>query len=225
MKKKRKLHGFNMMELVFGMVIIGILMTLAVTSYVKGRDKANELVIEEAFGAYGSAVLDSFTSDPTLQLSTVNAVDDVNSGKELTYSPEKAHGYMVSAINLIVDDELKLTWNTETRRYESAGEDPYGGRYVLVDYPVDLTGRITEDNPSGKDVSWAVDDISIEENSKPAYKFLIASTGKTDNVDSLNKLSAEDKAIAICISDGLVDTKLHGEETPLFAENYYIPYF
>lgn len=214
-----------MMELVFSMVIIGILMTVAVVSHVKGRDKANALVIEEAFGAYSNAILDSFTSDPTLQLSTVDVISDVNSGKELTYSPEKAHGRMVGAINLIVNNELKFKWNADTRRYESAGEDPYGGKYILVDYPVDLTGRVTDDNPNGKDVSWEVGDISIEENSKPAYKFLIVSTGKTDNVDSLNRLSAEDKAIAICISDGLVDTKLHGEETPLFAENYYIPYF
>lgn len=133
-RKKRK--GFSLVELLVAIVVLGILGAITITAGTSAQRRARitsaMTVFDDYKAAFNTAVMD--------HAGLVNDREDawneaLNSG--LTYSSKEGFARLVANMNRSLSTELKLVWNDTGKYYESTGNDPWGGKYVLLECPSD----------------------------------------------------------------------------------------
>ncbi len=138
MKRKDYRKGFSLIELLVAIVVLAILGAITITAGTSAQQRARVTSAMTVFDDYKSAFNTALMDHPGLVNAREEAwmaLDDAgNPDNGVTYTTKKAYDRLVTFMNRSLADNLKLTWNAEGY-YESAGEDPWGGKYVLLEYP------------------------------------------------------------------------------------------
>lgn len=147
MKYTRKRKGFSLVELLVAIVVLGILGAITITAGTSAQRRARVTsamtVFDDYKNAFNTAIMD--------HAGLVNDREDawteaMNNG--MTYSSHEGFARLVGNMNRVLSNELSLVWNDTGKYWESVGNDPWGGKYVLLECPVDT------DVSSDKEYYW-----------------------------------------------------------------------
>lgn len=225
-KKKKK--GVTLIELIGVMIIIAILLGIGGAAVSYGMQKSRETSVQSALKSYESAFSSIIMDRPGIQSTTFDAIEAITAdgAGAITYSSKEVHKETVALMNTILEPELQLAWNDTAGWYESVGNDPYGGKYIFTEVPVDLSTEPSYD-PDTFDISAYVWDYSKVEyktaDNAPVYTFVIASTGRTDSIDSRRVISEKDAAMKVSLTGGVLSTEVSGLGKYIFSDTMYIP--
>ena len=196
MQRKRRRRGFSLPEALIVIVVVGVLMGVAVPSYSKSQEQTRVSNCEKAITAYSDAFTNATMTHPGLVKDRLKAWKDPTG-----YSSEKAYSKLVTYINNYVEDQLTFDWDPALLCYKSKGQDPWGGHYILTEYP---------DEPGGQ--SW----LNPMQEGSVSMRFSIWATGNSDSllevVDSEVTITEECYGAAFVFTDGLTSTILNNLE-------------
>lgn len=204
-EKKRKLHGFNMMELVFGMVILAILMAIAVGGALSARDQAQLTSVQNDLKVYESSIRQMLVQYPNIMKYSTKTSSN---GKNVS-------AIILEKLNSSLEQEWHFSGEFKTAggstpqngaiAYTTTKRDAWGNPYGLYIYTDDLTSTYI-----GKDGKPLKDDSS-------QFYFVVASAGKnssgvimgsdgTNFDEETNKIDSQAKAVNN--TDGIDDVGL-----------------
>lgn len=130
-KKLRKRSGFTLMEILAGVAIVAILIGGSTFGYSRSQEKSRHTNAMKALDAYEQAFMDACLMHPRLVRSRLDAWT--------SYSSKTAFNKLVSSMNEVLEDDLMFTWDDTGKYYKSRAMDPWGGNYILCEYPESAT--------------------------------------------------------------------------------------
>lgn len=153
-KKKSKYRGFSLVELLVGIVVLGILSTAMVFAGSSAQTRARVTKATVKFDNYATAFSETVMSFPGIMKDREEAwAKAVKAGKP--YSTKDGMQRLVIEMNKLLDPDDQFVWGGDEFGYEcyvSVGLDPWGGHYILTEYPqasdTDLT-RYDLTSPTG----------------------------------------------------------------------------
>lgn len=135
---KKKRRGFSLIELLIAVVVLGILAAMVVNSGLSAQKKARATAALTALKDYEAAFSTAVMTHPGIMTDREKAWGDGTG-----YTTKKAMERVLSYMNESLETDLQLGWNDAATRYESVGEDPWGGKYIITEFPLvaeDATG-------------------------------------------------------------------------------------
>lgn len=148
MKKKKARKGFSLIELLVAIVVLAILGAITITAGTAAQRRARVTSAMTVFSDYRTAFNTAMMDHPGLvkdRWNTWVGADGTETGQN--YDSKKAFSRLIGYMNLSLSNDLKLKWN-DTGYWESNGTDPWGGHYVILEYPTvpaDADGLGAED--------------------------------------------------------------------------------
>ena len=186
--------GMTLVELLGVMVVLVILASLATGGILGGQEKARVASALTAVDAYKDAFSVTCITHPGIAGSRDAAWAD-----EVTYSSQSGLAKLVNGINETVDDLLVLQWDDSLKCYRSTGTDPWGGYYVLLEYPVPA-------DPVANPSYW---DPTVAPGSS-TFAVAIFATGNNDDI-LVNKIVGEESyGVGLTLAAGLISHQWHG---------------
>lgn len=161
MRKKRS--GFSLIELLIGVVVLGILGALMLSSGGSAQNKARVTAAMTGFENYSTAFNTAMMTHPGI---ATDRWDAWKSDGGVSYTTKDAMSRIVTYMNQNLSEELQLVWSDEKHCYASKGTDPWGGNYVLLEHPVVL-------DESGVPIGLGFEPQELS----PAMRFSIWCTG------------------------------------------------
>lgn len=137
-KKHRK--GFSLVELLVAASILSLLGGALLVSGMSAQHKARITSVMTVFDDYSLAFRQACMLHPGI----VNDREKAWGSNGSSYSTSKGMERIVKYMNESLSEQLKLVLSADGKYYESVGNDPWGGKYVLLEYP-DTSGL-----PGGK---------------------------------------------------------------------------
>lgn len=199
MKKRKKVLGFSLVEILIAIVVIGILVGLSIVAGASAQEKARLTTAGTALEDYKSAFTSSVLQHPGAIDYRADAWLEAEDSGE-TYTTKSGLEKLVKYMNASLEDRLKFSWDDELKAYVSAGDDPWGGKYILTEYPEGATESYF--NPI--------------ENSSALYCSIWA-TGRDETITSDKTICDKCVGFGIRFKDGVVTHWYHGvngEELP-----------
>lgn len=127
----RKYVGMTLVELLGVMAVLAILAAVGIGGIMSAQTRARETSVATALSAYEDAFVSVFATSPGVAKDRSNNWID-----EATYTSEEALKRLIHHMNQALDDQLDLRWDSSLKCYTSYGTDPWGGNYVLTEYPI-----------------------------------------------------------------------------------------
>lgn len=134
-----------------------------------------------------------------------------NRKEMINYSSNQGLAKIVGFVNEGIGDAYKFTWDDDLKAYVSAKADPWGGKYLLTDYPIK---KLADDFYTQEDSTVPVIGVSLWN----------TSTRTGDNAYSKYTpivVSKNDVGSCILYGGGIVQYKYHGFDSIPF-ENWII---
>lgn len=131
---KNKKLGFSLVELLVAIAVLGILTTLVIVSGSSAQQKARVTKMLSHYDGYASAFSETVLTYPGVMHDRKKIIDS-STPPGNSYSSKDGLSRVVFEINRLVDSDLQFVWNDEWKCYVSHGKDPWGGRYILTEYP------------------------------------------------------------------------------------------
>ena len=128
-----KRRGMNMIELLGVMAVLVILIGIGVGNVLSGQEKARVTSAQQALSSYRGAFMQATVIKPAILSDRLD--EWTAAGGESNYSSEDAFKRLVSLMNEALEDKLCLEWDANLACYRSRGKDPWGGHYILCEYP------------------------------------------------------------------------------------------
>lgn len=206
-KSKRK--GITLIELLGVMVVMAILMAIAISGVMAAQRRAREVKALSALEGYHSAFLSAAETHPSIFGDRIEQWGTDGS----TYKSKAAFERTVTFMNATLDVELKMSWDDTTKLWTSNETDPWGGHYVLMEYPT---------SSSSPDTNYY--DCSAGENGYDVFAFSIWCTGNNDYILSSSPYIVDEiYGIGITFSEGVVKETYHGFNELYPFTGYNIP--
>lgn len=204
MKRQKARKGFSLIELLVAIVVLAILGAITITAGTAAQRRARVTSAMTVFDDYKSAFNTAVMDHPGL----VNDREDAwtapdGTGTGTTYTSKASFDRLVGYMNNSLSNDLQLTWNVDGY-YESKGNDPWGGKYVLLEYP-----------GSDRTEYW---DFSTFDN-KAALRLSIWCTGPDSDIIvpdvTDGNVTVRDHSVGITIQDvsGNISSETHGSTT------------
>lgn len=135
MKHNKKRKGFSLIELLVAIVVLAILGTITITAGSSAQRRARVTAAMTVFDDYKNAFNTAILSHAGLVTDPEDAWKESITGGT-AYSSKNSYARLVKNMNDSLSPDLKLVWN-DAGYWESAGSDPWGGKYIMLEYPVD----------------------------------------------------------------------------------------
>lgn len=193
----KKLKGLTLIELLGVMAVVVIISSIAVGGVVGAQNKAKRTAALTAIDNYTSAFEIACIEHPGLIKDRRAAWPAVGS-----YSSEFGLKRLAAYMNMQLDDSLDFTWDDDLGYYVSYGTDPWGGKYILTEYP----------QKSGVESYY---DASVA----PNDEIMCASVWVTGNNDSIlesNIISKDCYGVGLFFKDGVFKKTIQR-----FYDEYY----
>lgn len=193
--------GVSLVELLGVMAVIAILGSIAFGGIISAQEKARVTTAESAIASYENAFLTSCITNPGIVGDRYKIVEGGG-----TYNAREGLKRLVQSMNQTLDDSLDFVWDDSAGCYISAGDDPWGGKYILVNYPEAADGSVN------------YTDMSIPSN-QTKMAASVWCTGNTDAVMTAKKVTEQCYGVGLLFTDGLGEGVYHGfdRQTP-FSE-------
>lgn len=202
-----KKRGMTLVELMGVMVVLTILATVSGSGILKGQEKARVSSALSAIDAYESAFTVAATTHPSIVSSRAKAWAD-----EVTYTSKDGLGRVAYYMNEILEDQLVLQWDDMLHCYRSAGVDPWGGYYILTEYPISADGATSY---------W---DPTVEPGAS-TFACAIFSTGKDDLLlGDTHTVSDDIHGVGLVLTSGLVTSNLHNFNDQLSFDGWTVKF-
>lgn len=136
MRDRKQRKGFSLIELLIAIVVLAILGAITITAGSAAQQRARVTSAMTVFDDYKAAFNTAIMDHPGL----VNDREDTwllpdGSGDGSAYTSVEAFKRLVGYMNKSLSEEQKLVVSADGKYYESVGNDPWGGKYVLLEYP------------------------------------------------------------------------------------------
>lgn len=186
----------TLVELLGVMVVLAILATIAIGSVLRATERSRVTKALTAIDGYRSSFLNAVVSHPSVYGDRMK-----NWGDGATYTSEDGLKRAAAYMNETLDDNLHFYWNEEAGYYETTEKDPWGGTYILTEYP------FSEEHPEA-------DYYDCAKYPGDAYfSCSIWATGNNDALLSEGHIIADDSyGVCLLFSDGIVTPKFNGFE-------------
>lgn len=208
--KRRK--GFTMLEMLAVMAIFAILMLPNIGNVIKNQEDTRLSVAHTELATYRDAISSAVIFTPAIVGDRSREWDTDGS----TYSSKEAYVRLVRSMNEYLDDKLSLTWDESLKCYRSVGKDPWGGHYVLTEYP--------EDKRDANSANWQsrYDPTQLD---TTELSCSIWSTGDSDSILEANEVGENSVGLGLIFTSGLVYETFHGVEDQYPYSGWTLPTF
>lgn len=191
--KRLKLRkGVTLLELLGVMAILAIIASIAVGGILTSQERARVTSAMSSIDAYDNAFATACIINPGIVGDRYMIIEGGG-----TYNSEEGFKRLVKYMNETLDDSLDFHWDDTRKCYVSMGRDPWGGNYILSEYPVG--------SASGADYS----DPSVEAN-QAVMACAIWCTGNTDSILVGKTVSKDCYGIGLVFKDGLGSSSYQG---------------
>lgn len=193
MRKLKNRKGFSLIELIVAVIVLGILATMVINSGASAQRRARISSALNALENYKTSFTSVCMSYPGVMK------DREEAWKSATgYTTKQAMSEVVRYMNKNLEPELSLSWDTTLNCYKSAVEDPWGGYYIITEYPQQSGSTDGYDPTTGSGLS--------------AMRFSIWSTGIDNGVLTDKKVSTKSIGISFIFRNGDITATYHGIE-------------
>ena len=203
-EKIRRRSGMTMVELLGVMVVIAILSAIAIGGVTSAQNRARETTAMQALNGYKDAFTTVCVMNPGIITDRGNNWTDSTS-----YTSENGLKKVVTKMNELLDDELAMHWDAERKCYSSMGTDPWGGYYILTEYPMDPAGVVNYYDPTA--------------GGKGVMALAVWCTGNTDFTTG-DAVTKETKGVAMSYINGLINTVQQGIDKANNLEGWLIKF-
>lgn len=204
MKRMRRRRGMTMVELLGVMVVMAILATVAIGGIQAAQKRARDTSAMQSLNGFK----DAFT---TVCVMNPGIISD--RGKNWTdstsYTSENGLKKIVTKMNELLDDELMMHWDVERKCYVSLGQDPWGGNFILTEYPIDPAGVINYYDPTA--------------GGQGVMAISVWCTGNTD-FEAGNVVTKDSKGVALSYVSGLVNAQTQGIDSQNGLEGWLLKF-
>lgn len=189
-EKLQRRSGMTMVELLGVMVVIAILASIAIGGVTSAQGRARDTSAMQALNGYK----DAFT---TVCVMNPGIITDrgKNWTDSTTYTSENGLKKIVTKMNELLDDELAMHWDVTQKCYVSMGQDPWGGNYILTEYPMDPAGSVNYYDPTA--------------GGKGIMALAVWCTGNSDFMSD-GVIAKDTRGVAMSYIGGLIDTVSQG---------------
>lgn len=151
-----KRSGFSLVELLVAIIVLGILTGIVLQSGSAAQKKARATsamtVLEDYENAFGTVMLEK----PGIMMDRLEAWQEQDASGSVVlkdYTTKEAMSRLVREMNVYLEPTSQLLWDDELHVYRSQGIDPWGGYYIMVEYPYSSTNLDGYDPTTGKGIS------------------------------------------------------------------------
>lgn len=196
-EKRKTRSGFSLVELLIAVVVLGILAMMVLNSGSAAQYKARVTTAMSALENYQTAFNTVVLENPGVMKDREEAWGDDGSG----YTTKTAMERLVIKMNKLLDEKLVFVWDNVSNYYRSTSTDPWGGYYILMEFPH------PEGDNSGYDPTAGI--------GLSAMRCSIWASGVDENVVMQHKVSENSigctflyqKGIPLCVYHGVEDTE------------------
>lgn len=181
----RRRRGMTLVELLGVMIVLGILSIIAVGGVLSSQERARETTASSAISAYNDAFTTACITNPGIVSDRYVIVKGGG-----TYGSQEGFKRLIKYMNEVLEDTLDLYWNDSLKCYMSMGKDPWGGNYVMLEYPTGSSTGADYTDPS------AVGNEAVMACS-------IWCTGNTDAILTGKTVTEDCYGIGLVFTDGL----------------------
>lgn len=188
MERRKARKGFSLIELLIAIVVLAILGAITLVAGSSAQKRARITSAMTVFDNYKAAFDTAVMDHPGLVNDRLDnwvwKDESVSPAVERPYNTVQAYKRLVGLMNKSLSDELKFVPSADGRYYESVGTDPWGGKYVLLEYPV--VGDVSYFDPT-------------QANSQASLRFSIWCTGLDSDIikpDAASAPSTTDPALS-----------------------------
>ena len=195
-KRLKKRKGISLINILGAIAISVSLATFGIRSYSTSQEKGRQSTALQALDAYEQAFINACMTHPRLCHARLDAWDD--------YNGEDAYAKVVGYMNQLLDDNLQFTWDDTSKYWVSRATDPWGGNYILCEYPESTTE--TKFDPTLEPT--------------PTLRFSIWATGSDEGLLA-DPVTISDRAVGVgCVfANGLNDFFRQNKGTEPVYEN------
>lgn len=136
MKGRKARKGFSLIELLVAIIVLGILGAITIVAGSAAQQRARVTSAMTVFSDYKTAFNTAVMDHPGLvndRENTWKGSDGTGDGS--TYTSQEAFKRVVAYMNRALSENLQLELSEDGKYYQSRGNDPWGGKYVLLEYP------------------------------------------------------------------------------------------
>lgn len=186
----RRLKGFTLIEVLVTVGIIALLSAIGVGTVFSAQERARDSSALQSLQGYKDAFTTVCVTNPGIVSDRERNWTDL-----LSYTSELGLKKLVTQMNTLLDDGLVLVWDPDIKCYKSIGSDPWGGNFILTEYPIDPTGVVDYYDPTAGGKGMAAVSVWC--------------TGNTDSIS--NALITDDvRGIALFYRAGIVESGEQG---------------
>lgn len=208
-RSMRRRKGMTLIELLGVMVVLVVLAAIAIGGVMNSVYRSRVTSCLTAIDGYRSAFLNAAVSHPSVFSDRINHWGDGSN-----YSSKDGLKRIVAFMNEALDDNLQFYWNDEMKWYESVDNDPWGGKYILTEYPV-----------SDNDPTHNYYDASKDANGYKMFACSIWATGNNEVLTNDDPTIARDSyGVGLLFADGIVTPNFNGFNSKSPYEGYKLIY-
>lgn len=156
MRRKKARKGFSLVELLIAIVVLAIIGGITIVAGTSAQKRARITSAMTVFDNYASAFNTAVMDHPGLVNDRADAwAASLAPSDAVPYSTLGAYSRLVGYMNKSLSDELRLVPSEDKTHYESVGNDPWGGKYVLLEYP-EIGGEVFDPESSSNQATMKI---------------------------------------------------------------------
>lgn len=207
-KQKKQCKGFSLVELLIAIVVLGILAGMLINSGVSAQRKARITAAMTVLRDYDAAFSTACLTHPGLMSDRAEAWGDDGTGYTTKAAMERVVGYM----NDSLEPSSQLRWDDTNQRYESVGDDPWGGKFVLTEFPLE------------SDTASGYNPLEVGSVAESAMRLAIWATGVDASIEAEKKVNKVSVGLALEYRNGYTQSYFHGVDEQYPYIDYIVKY-